>query len=276
VATTRRQIRQDVGTQLGDMIVSVATAEGTTTSFTDANTLVLPTNEYKGRTIWFSDGTASNLEASRKINASATSSVSWAVALPAVPAIGDEAELWNLRGTGWEPQEINRLISIAHREAQEHLPIEAESDEFTWDADDPFLNIPENMIAVTGVHWQEPNTENWRTLPMAKRIGAHGYRVIRHNRTIEILGYPQYALDTRTMVIQGYQRESDLEDDTDETAVNREYLVARVCELACSALLMRSPEAGLLRDKLQMYRQESQVKRTMAIPRRALNVIRVD
>lgn len=277
MTTSRVQIRQDVLTHLGDGFVATASVAGTTTAFTDANTLVLPANEYKGRTIWFSGGTAANLEQSRKINGSTGSTVQWGVALPADTAQGDEAEFWNHRGTGWEPQEINRLISIAHRELTEHLPIDMESDEFVWDADSPSLNIPEAMIAVTGVQWQEESdTANWRNVPRAQRRNAPGYWVDRANRTLIIDGAYRYHLDVRTVTILGYRRESALDEDSSTTATNREALVARVCELACAALLLRSPEPGLIRDKLQMYQRDAQYKRTLAIPRRAANVDRVD
>ena len=258
------------------MIVCVASETTDTTTFRDDNTLVLPNNEYKGRTIWFSDGTVANLGQSRKINTSTGSIIGWATALPSAVAAGDEVELWNHRGIGWEPQEINRFISMAHRELTEHLPIPMESSEFTWDYEEPYLMIPEEMIAVAGVTWQESESENWRNISRAQRRNAPGYWVDRAFRTIYIDGTMRYSLDGYTLTIQGYRRESTLDDDQSQTAINQEALVARVCELACAALMTRTPEPGLIRDKLQMYRQEAQYKRTLAIPRRATNVDRVD
>jgi hypothetical protein len=278
MATSRTTIRQDVGTALGDMFIATATSAGTTTTFLDVNTLVLPANEYKGRTIWFSDGTVANLEQSRKINGSTpgTGTVQWAVALPSATAAGDEAEMWNLRGTGWEPQEINRLIKMAHREAQEHIPIPLTSSEFTWDEDAPTLTIPEAMIAVTGVEYQHQVSEAWNAIPRAQRRGAPGYYVQREDRTIRIDGPLRYGLDGFTLRIHGEQRESPMVDDSDLTQINVEYLVARVCEMACSALLLRTPDPGLVRDKMLTFQGEARAKRTMAIPRRAVNRDRVD
>lgn len=278
MTTDRKTIRQNVGTQLGDMVLCTATSAGTTTTFLDVNNLVLPNNEYKGRTIWFRDGTLANLEQSRKINAStfATGTVQWGVALPEATAEGDEAELWNLRGTGWEPQEINRLITIAHREAQEHIPIPMTSSEMDFSYDDPVLTIPEAMVTVTGLEFQDAGHSGWRSVEYGQRTGAPGWRVDRASREIRIDGNWRYRLDGYTLRIHGEQKESPLEDDTDLTAINAEYLIARVGELACGALLLRTPEPGLIRDKQMQFREEARFKRTMAVPRRSTIRVRVD
>jgi len=276
VAVTRKQIRQDVLTELGDGFVATATDAGTTTQFVDSNTLVLPTSEYRGRTIWFSGGTMANLEASRKINGSSGSSVQWGVALPAPTAPGDQAEFWNYRGTGWEPQEVNRLIQIAHRDAQEHLPIADVSDEKAWSASVGSLAIPDHIIAVTGVQYYDLHQNTWRNIDRATRPASPGYWVEKHDRTITINGRLRFALDTYAVRIRGYAREEELTADDKTTQVNREYLVARVCELACAALLLRTEDPGLVRDKWQFYQREAGFKRTLAVPRRATNVDRVD
>lgn len=272
--TTRRQVRQDIGTTLGDMLLLTATANGSTTTFIDALNLPLPNNEYRGCRLYFTSSPNDNLQATVTASTQSSGTLTFAPARSSTVA-GNTAELWNWQGNGFQPDHINRFIGQAHREAMQYLPVPAHAEESdAFDGNDPTIDVPATFRAVTGVQWQDDDL-NWRSIPRAKGPGKPGYWVERASREIQVMGAARDVMDGRIYRVRGYLMESDLDDDTDTTAVNAEWLRARVCELACTAIVQRAANPALLRDKIALYKGDAQVKRAMVVGRREANVDRV-
>lgn len=268
--TTRRTIRQDVGYTLGDLILLAATSNGLTTTFIDALNCYLPNNEYRGTRLYFTSAPNNNLQATVTGSSQSTGTLTFTPARTSTQS-SNTAELWNWQGNGFLPDNINYFIRQAHREAMQYLPIPAVAEEsVSFDRDDPVIAIPDTYRAVTGVQWLDDD-ENWHAAPRAKGPGKPGYWVEKASRTIQIMGQARTDLDGRIYRVRGYLMEDELTEDDDVTTVNAEWLRARVCELACTAMLNRMPE---LRDKVALYKGDAQLKRTMIVNRREANVDR--
>ena len=274
---SRLEIRQMAGIGTGDLTIVRATQDGTDVQFTDANKITRSREEYVSRRIYFVGGTTENLGQIRRITTANTSTgtVGWGNVLPAATQEGDIAELWTRFDMGWEPDEVNRFIYQAHMEASSHFQIDATAEIGLFSADDPYLSIPSSFVAVTGVEWYDaalPYTTDWTSVDKARNRNGPGYRVDKATRTVAIAGTPRRSLDTKTVRIRGYVKERPLEYDADLTNLNPEWIVARVKELMFDQLSMRTDNIQVAMAKVNQYRQEAMVKRTMVVPRRAANV----
>lgn len=269
--TTRKTLRQDVGYTLGDLILLTATSNGSTTTFLDNVNCFLPNSEYRGTRLYFTSGSNSGLQATVTDSTQSTGTLTFSPARTSTTT-GNTAELWNWQGNGFLPDNINMFIQQAHREAMQYFPLPAlaeESDAF--DRDYPFITIPDTFRAVTGLQWLDSD-ENWRSVARAKGPGKPGYWVDKAGRSIVLNGGARESLSDGTYRVRGYTMEAELTSDTSETVVNAEWLRARVCELACTAMMNRMPE---LRDKVALYKGDAQLKRTMIVGRGEANVDRV-
>jgi hypothetical protein len=260
------------------MDIVTASVDGTTTSLTDINTLWLPRNEYKGQTIYFTGGTVDNLGQSRKIVSSnpTTSQVQWSLPLPVMNFSGDEAELWCKLGYGWEPTAINRMIEMAHREAQEYLPVAYTSEPIPWDSDNPVITLVAAIQEVNAIEYQTSDDGDWGEVLPAPRRSSSGWWLDNSSRTVRIDGAARgYMSGGGNVRLHARVRESPLTTDSDITLVNAEYLVARVCEMAYGSKVISHPDPGLVRDRMLYFQRDAQVKRTMASPRRGTTSKRV-
>src|SRR5689334_2847087 len=118
---TLRELRRAVGARLSDLIVVVATADGSDGVFRDANRLLGGDNAYRGRWLYFTDGTPANVGESRKVTSSTSSGgvLNLTPSLPAATAEGDEAELWGVHGKGFLPGEVNDAIIAVNNDAMD-------------------------------------------------------------------------------------------------------------------------------------------------------------
>jgi hypothetical protein len=274
---SRLEIRQMAGMGTGDLIVARASQDGTNVQFYDDGKLLRPREEYVGRRIYFVGGTAENLGKIRRIISASSASglVQWSSTLPAATQEGDIAELWGRHELGWEPDDVNRFIAQAHREASSHFQISATAELGAFSASSPSLSIPSSFVAVTGVEWYDesiPHTTDWTNLDKARNRNGPGYWVDKANRTVLIAGNPRRTLDSKTVRLRGYIKERPLEYDADVTNLNVEWIVARVKELMFNQLSMRTDNIQVAMSMAAQFRQEAMVKRTMVMPRRAANV----
>src|SRR6187402_1372138 len=113
MGSSLRDLRRAVGRQVRDLTVLTATADGLDTNLVDNRNLVSGDDIWKGRDLYFVDGTLENLgEIRRSVSSSRSDhTITWGVALPAITHQGDEVEVWNLRSKGWHPFEVNAAIN---------------------------------------------------------------------------------------------------------------------------------------------------------------------
>lgn len=274
---TRKFIRQSVGTETGDMVLCVVTSGGSNVAFADRNKLWRPRDEYIGRVAYFVGGTVANLQEMRKIIAADSSSatVQWSIGLPQPTQADDEVELWSRQGTGWDPDEVNRLIRTAHEEANAHFPLPATAEIGTFSADDPYIAIPNTVVAVTGISWISPDlpyTGDWSPIARSSGRNSPGYYVEKETRRVVIAGDDRSRMNRMTARIHGYIKEQPLDSDTAVTNFNVEYLTARIKDLMWSQIAMKTDKPQIALNAAGMARQEAMIKRAMVVPRRSAHV----
>lgn len=267
---TLRELRQRCGTMLNDMFMVEATEDGTPTSFVDTNTITLPTGELKNRIIYFIGGQSANINVQRTIDSNVTSSgtLYWQADLPAATKRGDRAELWNHRAQGIRPLQMNDFINIAHSEASVYnhvLMTITITDDFDSAEPNNTITVPSGVSKIERVQYLS-NDQVWIDVPKGAP-GGPGYWVDVYNRVLTI-GRPMSTYAGGAVVrllVRG--RENPLVNDDDTTIINAEWLCARACELACTALVNRNPDQNVYRDKMYKYERIAQSMRTLIVPR---------
>lgn len=270
---TLRELRQRCGTMLNDMILVEATYDNLPddlASFTDGNTVTLPTGELKNRIIYFYGGTRENIGLQRTITESfsADGRLLWNNDLPQPPKIGDQAELWNHRAQGIRPHQMNDFIKIAHAEASvyNHVPMVLEiSEDFTSTEPNNIVSIPQGVGKIEAVQYMTSDRV-WLDIPKATP-GGPGYWVDTYSRVLTINRPVSTWANGSIVRIMARGREFPLVNDEDSTVINAEWLCARACELACTALVNRNPDQNVYRDKMYKYERIAQSMRTLIVPR---------
>jgi hypothetical protein len=262
-----------VGKGLGDCLVVTATADGTNQSFIDDDNLDGPNGAYKGFDIYFTGGTADNLELRRRIadSTQAVGRVTWNKVLPAETAEGDEAELWNLRGIGIKAIEVNEALNwaLALAGKQADIPIVAVvSGAFSRDS--PRVSIPTEVTrGMYGMSWEDGEGVV-RTIDRASDPYDEGWYYDQASRTIVIGGSYLSPMDGMTLTINGLGTPPSLLTDDDTTTLDPEWLVAEATKRVISAIRVRNPEA---QSWLPPAWQESQQKRPYASGRGIANAV---
>lgn len=256
---TKKELRREIGRELGQCVVLTADG-GTDTTFIDRSRLTHPNNAYKGRTIYFTGGTADNIGETRDIVSStrSTATIEWSTALPASVAADDEAELWGVHGQGVEPWEVDDMISTVVVDAGYNFGIPATAAvSAAFDAEDPEITIPAAITRfVYSLQYQPDGTDIWLEVDRATSPGGAGYWVNRGLGTITVGGdYWLSELDGLDLQVVGDAYPTALANDASTTTMPKEYLVAECCARLSLLMLERNPEFA--RPRVQIFMQRS-------------------
>lgn len=273
--TTLKNLRRLVGQGLGDCVICVATDAGNDQTFYDDEHLDGPDNAYKGFDLYFTGGTVANLAQRRRLTASTqgTGLVTWNRPLPSATAEGDEAELWNTRGIGIKPTEVNDAINaaITFAAAQVTIPVEAEVAD-AFDRDSPTLVIPAAITrGIYAVVWEDDEGLIEEVDP-ANGYGREGWFYDRSSQRVIIGGSYLSHMDGQTVTIKGVGRPALLSADTDTTSINAEWLVAEATRRVVTAARLRNPDYERY---LPPHWQESQQKRELPSGRGIPNLVMI-
>lgn len=228
MGSSLRDLRRAVGRQVRDLTVLTATADGQDTYLIDNRNLVAGDDIWKGRDLYFVDGTTENLGEIRRSIASSRSDhkISWQVALPAITHMGDEVEAWNLRSRGWHPFEVNAAINDAILTADTTFNVPTYADiAGLFNQDAPLITVPAALTRVFAVEWQDEDGE-WHTIDRANAPDQYGYYVNRGMGTISVNGTDlRYRMNGATLRLRGYGTLNQLTSDTDTTELHFNYVM---------------------------------------------------
>lgn len=234
--TTRQALRQAIGRLTGDMLKCTATSAGTQTTLIDAINLYRGDGSLEGRVGWFASGTAGNLYSTVRVtgNTRSTTTVTFTPAVASNTAASDVLELWNERGQGYLPADVNSAINdaIALVAEQNTTPDEAEIADF--DADDPYLTIPSTWEFFGGVRYQDGDSL-WHDIP----ITPFTVDVDIQNRQLRLKGEIAQQADTRTVRLFGDIASTALTSDTQSTGVNAYWLTHHAAYLLMVGAMRR-------------------------------------
>lgn len=267
------EFRQRCGSMLNDLILVEATADTETddlSSLVDMNTITLPLGELKNRIIYFYDGTSENIGLQRVIteNFPGEGRIRWNNNINVPVKAGDRAELWNHRAQGLRPSQMNEFIKIAHAEASvyNHTNMTLTvTDDFTATEPNNTITIPTGISKIYQVQYMTAD-QVWIDVPKSIPAGP-GYWVDPYSRVLTINRPVSTWADGSVIRIMVRGREFPLERDTDVSMINAEWICARACELACTALVNRNPDQNVYRDKMYKYERIAQSMRTLIVPR---------
>lgn len=273
---TRRDIRRRILSRLGDLLLVTATAEGSTTTFIDQVHLIGEPDAYRGRQILFTGGTVDNLGEERYITGSARTnrSVTMDYDLPAIPQIGDEAEIANFRGTGYRFIDVAIAIDAAVEDAADMAP-EPVTLELTdhYNKDLGGVTIPDDWVAVSAVDWREDTDQPWQALSWTSQRLGSGWGVDRARRIITISGERSRYIHDKAVRIYGLRKPLPIPHDDSVTGINSEWLVARAVANLSSAMYRRNP-TNERRDMLGYDIENERMVRTR-VTKRSQGVIRL-
>lgn len=274
---TRKYLRREIGRELGQCIVLTAT-DGGTTELICKSRLTGATNSYRGRTIYFTGGTAGNLGLTRDIVASnkTNGQVEWSEPLPDDVADGDEAELWGVSKTGVEPWEVEEMINavISDGGLNYGIPVlAAVTDPFDMESGE--VEIPATITkGIISVQYQKDGYDDWITIDRASYAGGYGYWVNRGLGTMTIGGsWLISELDGLDLQIIGEAYPDTLDEDTDTTDMPKQWIIAESCLRLNMLMLERSPE--IARPRMQIYQQRAIMAKPYISRRREGSMVRV-
>lgn len=280
MATSLKTLRREIGRDLSDCLVLTATTGGASDSvFVDSHRLVAPDHAYKGRTAYVTGGTALNLGSTSRVDDSSrsTTSITLAQTLPATIQVGDEVELWGKHDEGWMPWDVNDTINAVIADGADHfyVPIEATVTD-PFDTDTRQITIPATITkGVISLSYYDDDDDLWYPIwERAASPGMPGYWVNRGLGTIDIAGDRWAAdLDGLDIKILGYGIPPALEDDTDETELNKEWVVRESIRRLLEQAWERKPE--VVRQRLPGATRAAEIARQRALMRPAGSWVRV-
>jgi hypothetical protein len=224
-----RSLRRSVAGKIpGEQVLILTATGGDTTSFRDAENLQGPNDAYKGADLYFVDGL--NAGKKRRIISSdrVLGQLNWSQAVTAAVEEGDEAELWNQRGIGVGPDQVNAAINDAISSLAKHvwIPVTATlPDDF--DQESPTFAVPAGLTrGIYSVNWQDDlDAGVWYDIDGGGEVPRHGWWYDAGNGVIQIDGWARYHVHGRALRVMGYGGTATLSADTDTTPIDREAVV---------------------------------------------------
>lgn len=245
---TRAELRRAIGYELNDILPITVTANGamTTTLVYATGDVSTAVDSAKGRQIIFLTGTAGNIGQIRRVldTSQASGTITLDRALPAIPAAGDTAEMYNFRGKQWTIDQyhhyINRAIADAFPAHKGTMVEEVIGTVF--DADSPSVAVPATINYLSAVEYLPDGATLYQTVPMAEDRLMQGWSVDGPNASIVIRGRDLLSmLDGATIKMIGWTRAGALSTDSDSTTVPEKWIVDKCKEWMLTASIEREP-----------------------------------
>lgn len=266
MGTSRATLRRAIGRLCGDLIVATATAAGTDTTVVDTTNLVAGDDALVGRQAYPVSGTAGNVGETRRVsaNAEATGTVTVSVAWPAATAAGDVVELYASRSVSPTPEEIHDKINDVIRAVADVNLILTEDTPATFDAADPYLDVPSGWVGFVKAMWQDA-LGIWHDVPKAT---ATLHRFLGAAGQVELTGEARWLADGREVMLVGVSPASELASDSATTTINPDWIVKQCAGelLIQNARTYEDPVGAERRGNLWLQQASASVPRVMTRP----------
>ena len=245
ISTTRAELRQRIGRELGDLTSVTATANGSTTRFTDTIRLRTATNTLVDREVIFTSGTnAGTIRRITSDNLTSGGGYFDFAAVTAATATNDTAEIYNFRGRGWSIAEIHDAINAARVQA---YPLYKERIVFSlgaFDQDTGYLSItPGTADYIYQVTYPDVNSMT-QVVPRAKSTFQNGWST--NDGQVHIRGRDLLRLlNGKTLTAYGYTTPSALSADSDTTSIAPEWIIWTACAMLCRQRYLQTDDSKL-------------------------------
>lgn len=231
---TRKDLRRMVLRRFGDLHIATATANGTTTTFIDTDTLYGEPSRYAGRVALLTGGTSANLGKVRYVEsyARSTNTLTFQSALPSATKDGDELELTNTFGMGVTFDQVHAAINYAILVSQPYALIPTTitaSTAFDGSGENNTFEVPDTFTGVYAVQYLGPaaceEDKRWIPVNKAQAFQRNGWSIDRVAREVVIAGPWARQVNECIIRVYGYSRPAALTSDTSTTGVDTEWLV---------------------------------------------------
>lgn len=245
ISTTRAELRQRIGRELGDLTSVTATANGSTTRFTDTIRLRTATNTLVDREVIFTSGTnAGTIRRITSDNLTSGGGYFDFAAVSAATATNDTAEIYNFRGRGWSIAEIHDAINAG---LDQSYPLHKERVAFSlgaFDQDTGYLSItPATADYIYQVTYTDVNSMA-QEVPRAKGTFKNGWST--HANQLHIRGRDLLRLlNGKTLTAYGYTTPSALSADSDTTSIAPEWIIWTACAMLCRQRYLQADDSKL-------------------------------
>lgn len=239
------------------MLLVTTTSGGTTTTAIAAVDLNREDGTLDGRYALCSAsggaGSAANVDALRAVvtNVKSTYTMTLNYALPAATVAGDVFELWNERGTGYHPDEVNAAINRAIEASDYATAYYTVGATSTFDRASPTIAIDPAWIFFSHAEWQDWENR-WRPVPPADLA------VNPHLRTVELRNTARELADGRPVRLFGYSAPAELTTDAATTAVDPEWIAYRAAYELALAVAHRAVDPAGMERKAQWWFERAQ------------------
>lgn len=257
-ANTRAGIRRRVGMLIGEVMLLKCTANGTTTTAIDARNLVRQNGSLAGRQVWVASATNTQIvgiTARVSGNDKATTTITFAPALPAATTANDLIELWNERDTGPSIEEVHEAINFHIKSVAPNTltPVMATLTT-SFNRLQPVLTLPSTWETFTAAEWQDW-LGRWHPIPPAD------CRIDAVSRTLEVRGGPSVLAQRRAIRVRGTTKATELDSEIATTNVDPEWL----CYQTAATLMFASSHRML---DIGQGERKAQYLQTLADSRR--------
>jgi hypothetical protein len=225
---SRATLRHMVLARFGDVLTVTATQDGTTDTFIDENNLVLQPRMFKGREAIFVSGQPELRGLVRYIDDSSRDqrAMHFSYPLPVATAIGDVMDVTNAHSIGATIQAVHNAINYAIAIAQDYalVPVAYDLiDAFDGSSSHRFT-LPDEFVGIEDVLSLQTNGE-WTPVSRAGGPGQYGWYPEFSLKAVSINGWVGSAAHEKYLRVAGYMLPQELTVDTDETTIDREWLV---------------------------------------------------
>jgi hypothetical protein len=214
--------------RFGDLVTLTATQDGTVDTFIDEDNLVQGPNMFKAREGIFVGGQPELRGLVRYIDASSRDNhaVRFSRALPVATAEGDVMDVTNAHGIGVTIQAVHNAINYAIAVAQDYalVPVAYDLlDVFDGDSTHRFT-LPDEFVGIEDVLSLQTNGE-WTPVTRAGGPGQYGWYPEFSLKAVSVNGWVGSAAHDKYLRVSGYMLPQELTADTDETTIDREWLI---------------------------------------------------
>jgi hypothetical protein len=233
ISQTLAQIRRRTADVLGDMRQLTATSNGTTTTFVDTFNVNTGTDDYRKCEILFTSSPNDGLVSVVTSVTQSTGTITFTPARTSTQS-SNTAELYRMRGTGFQVAEYHRAINDAIQELHGVYLIDSMQDVTdAYDADTQYFVSPATMHKMYRVEYQ--TTEGyWKEIPPANRPGSlGGWTPEPTTGNVRIEGRIAQLADTLSLRCWGYTLQAALSADADICYYDAEAVALKAAMRLC-------------------------------------------
>jgi len=222
-------LRRRLADRFDDYTPLVATAAGNVgkTTLIDTANINAGEQHYNGAQLYCTSGVNNALVRTITGTADSTGTLTVHAALTLATASGDTFDVYNRTGRKFKKAQYDRAINTAIDDSWPMGVIEVTANVTTAFAQStPEVTVPSSISEVTNIEAKDSDGD-WHVIPRSRSRGGDGWYSDPSSGQVRIAGYRAWAIDTLSLRVMGYGRQSNLVNDSDSCILASEFVIAR-------------------------------------------------